>query len=266
MTGREQRARPSNGKTLPTALLLGLGMAVLFVAAIKDRSGRILLGLGIIFLCAAAIMAFQMPDPGHASGGETLQGPALAARTTPPPVMTPVAVDSAPITRIVIPAIQVDAPVTVKGLDSQGVMEAPDDPVHVAWYRFSSRPGAGGNAVFAGHVDYASVGPAVFWNLENLNSGDVIDIRLEDGTDYRYRVTTKETFEEASAPLDRIVGPTPGDAVTLITCVGNFNRATQRYDQRLVVRGERIANGSSASPHGPPNDQASQDQHQSGNS
>ncbi len=256
----------NNGKTLPTALLLGLGMSVLFVAAVKDRSSRILLGLGIIFLCAAAIVAFQTPGVRRATDGETLQGPALVASTAPLPAANPVAADPTPITRIVIPAIQVDAPVTVKGLDSKGVMEAPDDPVHVAWYRFSSRPGAGGNAVFAGHVDYASVGPAVFWNLENLNSGNLIEIRLEDGTDYRYRVTTKETFDEVSAPLDRIVGPTPGDAVTLITCAGNFNRATQRYDQRLVVRGERMADGSSPSPAGAPNDQASQDQQQPGNS
>ncbi len=261
MTEREQRATTNNGKALPTALLLGLGMTVLFAAAVKDRSSRILLGLGIVLLCAAAILAFQMPGVRHASSGETLQGPALAASTAPPPVTTPVAADPAPITRIVIPAIDVDAPVTAKGLDSQGVMEAPDDPVHVAWYRFSSRPGAGGNAVFAGHVDFASAGPAVFWDLENLNSGDVIEIRLEDGIDYRYRVTTKETFDEASAPLDRIVGPTPGDAVTLITCAGNFNRATQRYDQRLVVQGERIANENSASATGPPDDQASQNQH-----
>ncbi|WP_202948460.1 class F sortase, partial [Nitrolancea hollandica] len=185
MTGREERAMANNGKTLPTALLLGLGMSVLFVAAVKDRSSRILLGLGIIFLCAAAIVAFQTPGVRRATDGETLQGPALVASTAPLPAANPVAADPTPITRIVIPAIQVDAPVTVKGLDSKGVMEAPDDPVHVAWYRFSSRPGAGGNAVFAGHVDYASVGPAVFWNLENLNSGNLIEIRLEDGTDYR---------------------------------------------------------------------------------
>lgn len=239
MTGRERRSRPNDGKTLPTALLLGLGMAVLFVAAVKDRSSRILLGLGITLLCAAAIMAFQMPGRSDAFGGDTLRNPAPVASTAPLPVATPKAADTAAITRLVIPAIEVDAPVTEKGLDTQGVMEAPDDPVHVAWYGFSSRPGVGGNAVFAGHVDYAAVGPAVFWNLESLKSNDVIEIRLEDGTDYRYRVTTKETFDEA-AVVNRIVGPAPGDSVTLITCAGNFNRATQRYDQRLVVRGDRI--------------------------
>ncbi len=265
MAGRERSARSDNSKTLPSALLLGLGMVVLFVAAVRDRSSRILLVVGIMLLCAAMVMALQVRNPSPAFGGDTLRNPVSMVSTAPLPSATQTTTDTATIARLVIPAIDVDAPVTVKGLDTQGVMEAPDDPIHVAWYGFSTRPGSGGNAVFAGHVDYASAGPAVFWNLENLKSDDVIEIRLDDGTDYHYRVTAKGTFDEGAVPLDRIVGPTPGDSVTLITCAGNFNRATQRYDQRLVIRGELIANGSAASAAGPSNDQATQDQNQPAN-
>lgn len=266
MAGRERRASPDRGKTLPTALLLGLGMAVLLMEALKDRSSRILLGLGIIFLCSATIVALQipgMPGPGHGFAGDLIRNPAHpapVAHTAPLPTATTAAPNTAAITRLLIPAIAVDAPVAVKGLDTQGVMQAPDDPFHVVWYGFSARPGAGGNAVLAGHVDDASVGPAVFWNLANLKPEDVIEIQLEDGTNYRYRVTAKDIFDEATAPLDRIVGPTPGDSVTLITCAGNFNRATGRYDQRLVVRGELFANGDAASATGSSNDQATDHQ------
>jgi LPXTG-site transpeptidase (sortase) family protein len=166
----------------------------------------------------------------------------MAAPTASPrPSDAPLATAAPAITRLVIPAISVDAPVVVKGLDGQGVMEAPDDPGQVVWYDFSARPGTRGNAVFAGHVDFASVGPAVFWNLENVKPQDAIEIHLADGTDYHYRVIAMDTFDESSAPLTRIVGATPEDAITLITCAGNFNRATQRYDQRLVVRADRIA-------------------------
>lgn len=239
MTGHEKGVRRCTGETITTGLLLGLGMTVLFLAAVRHRLSRVLLGLGITLLCAAGIMALQTSDTDHAFGGDILQNPAPVATAAPLPSTAQTATDNAAVIRIVIPAIDVDAPVAVKGLDAQGVMEAPDDPIHVAWYGFSSRPGAGGNAVFAGHVDYASVGPAVFWDLENLKSHDVIEIRMDDGEVYRYRVIAKDTFNEA-ATLDRIVGSTPKDSITLITCAGNFNRATQRYDRRLVARGELI--------------------------
>lgn len=250
MAGRERGARPDSGESVTMALLLGLGMAVLFAAAVRDRLSRVLLALGLISLCTGAILAILIPSQIHAFGGDILRPssapvtPAPSAPVAPAPASgTQPVVDTAAITRLVIPAINVDAPVAVKGLGLQGVMEAPDDPAHVVWYDFSARPGAGGNAVFAGHVDFASVGPAVFWNLQNLKPQDVIEVHLADGASYRYRVTAMDTFDDATAPLDRIVGSTPKASVTLITCAGNFNRATQRYDQRLVVRGELVPDG-----------------------
>ncbi len=139
------------------------------------------------------------------------------------------------IVRVRIPTIGVDARVVVKGLDAARQMEAPDGPDEVAWYDFTALPGQGSNIVLAGHVDFPGVGPAVFWNLWRVAVGDVIELELADGRVSRYRVTGLETVEEARAPVDRIVGPTPSERLTLITCAGNYNPATGRYDQRLIV-------------------------------
>ena len=40
--------------------------------------------------------------------------------------------------------------------------------------------------------------------------------------------------------MDRIIGQTSTDAVTLITCTGTFDVASRQYDKRLVVRAERV--------------------------
>jgi len=72
--------------------------------------------------------------------------------------------------RLVIPRIGVDAPVTVKGLDPNGVMQNPNGPEDVAWYDFTSRPGQGGNAVFSGHLDYQDCGPAIFARLREMKA------------------------------------------------------------------------------------------------
>lgn len=162
-------------------------------------------------------------------------GSPAAGIATPTPARSGV-----PIARIVIPAIGVNAPVVVKSIDPDGVMQAPDTPSDVAWYEFTGLPGGGSNIVLAGHVDFAGVGPAVFWDLWRLEEGDVVQLHLVDGSIALYRVVSSELVVEATAPVGQIVGPTVGEVVTLITCAGNYNPATGRYDQRLIVRAERV--------------------------
>ncbi len=160
--------------------------------------------------------------------------------TAPPP--TP---SNAAIERLAIPRFDVEASIVVLGVDSNGVMETPDGPTNVAWYDFSARPGypveeGGGNAVFSGHVDYYNYGPAVFWHLKDLERGDVIEVRLADGTTYRYEVTERQQVNAATAPIEDIIGDTPEEVVTLITCGGTFNSNIGEYDQRVIVRAARI--------------------------
>jgi LPXTG-site transpeptidase (sortase) family protein len=160
------------------------------------------------------------------------------AQAQPTPVVTPVS--SAPLDRLVIPKIGVDAPVVTLGVDGQGVMQSPSGPFDVGWYDFSAWPGTGGNAVFSGHVDYASVGAAVFWHLRELGPGDLVDVRLADGTSYQYVVVSSVSYASDDAPIAEIVGPTGKDTITIITCTGTFHRDIHQYDHRLVVRAERI--------------------------
>ena len=160
----------------------------------------------------------------------------------PTPAMTPGATppNTAPPARLVIPKIQVEAPVVTLGVDGDGVMESPASAFDVGWYEFSAQPGTGSNAVFSGHVDFVNVGPAVFWDLRKLGLGDLIEVRLVDGTVYQYVVTSSVSYDAADAPIVEIVGPTPKDMVTLITCSGTFNRDIRQYSDRLVVRAERL--------------------------
>ena len=80
-------------------------------------------------------------------------------------------VSTAPITRVSVPRVGINAPVEVLTLDGAGAMQDPRTPSAVAWYDFSARPGQLGNVVLAGHVDYEKYGPAVFWRLRDLKPG-----------------------------------------------------------------------------------------------
>ena len=215
----------------------------------KISIGLISLG-SVLIVAALTLMALVLAG---VIGGSTTGNSDLNTTTTfgepiksatPGPTPTPVPQlppgDSAPVDRLIVDRAGIDARVVVKGIDSDGIMETPDNAFDTAWYDFSAHPGFGGNAVFSGHVDYIHVGQAVFWNLQYLEPGDLIQVRLTDGMVYKYAVSSKLLYESDDAPVQEIVGPTPKESVTLITCGGTFSSATHQYDKRLVVRAERI--------------------------
>lgn len=211
-----------------------------------------LISIGTVLIIAAvglmALVATGAIDDGSSGNsdletittfGEPIKTPTAGPTPTPSARFGPGSLS--PIDRLVIASVEIDAPVVTKGVDENSVMEAPDNAYDTAWYDFSAKPGFGGNAVFSGHVDYINVGKAVFWPLKDLKAGDIIEVRLKDGTVYEYAVNTLQVYDAETAPVDQIIGPTPMDTVTLITCAGTFSSATRQYDKRLVVTAERVA-------------------------
>jgi sortase (surface protein transpeptidase) len=83
--------------------------------------------------------------------------------------------------RIRIPVIGVDAPVQPLTVDQNGILPPPDTYKGTGWWRDGLEPGERGPAVIAGHVD-SKRGPAVFFRLADLGSGDQILVDRADGT------------------------------------------------------------------------------------
>jgi LPXTG-site transpeptidase (sortase) family protein len=157
--------------------------------------------------------------------------------------------------RMRIPAINVDAPIGRRVVAKDGVLLDPIGPSDIAWYDFANLPGfggipgSGGNAVFAahvdraGHLDYAGVdysGPGIFFWLDRLNAGDVIEVTMR-GKTLRYAVTwAREVPVADHKDWDTLLASNVGaDSITLVTCGGTFDRQTQEYESRLVVRATR---------------------------
>ena len=124
-----------------------------------------------------------------------------------------------------------------------GTMQDPSGPWVVAWYENLGALGAAGNVVMAGHIDYWNVGPAVFYNLSTLESGDEIVVTGDDGETYPFAVEWVRQYDYASMPLDEVAGPTADQSLTLITCGGAFDYVNGLYLQRTVVRANRARAG-----------------------
>ncbi len=213
-----------SGLVAASVVLLATGMAGLLLAEENEP--------------AAADRVSE--DPAHNS----LDTPTATPISTPPP-------SSAPVTRMIIAKLGIDAPVITMGVDANGVPQVPYNPSDVVWYNFSSKPGWGSNAVFAGHVDWTiNGGPVtgVFYSIRTLEVGDIIEVKLEDGTDYKYKVFSNESIPDKDPRALELMGPTPSDTITLITCGGVFYREAGNpyggnYDHRQFVRAELMTEG-----------------------
>jgi LPXTG-site transpeptidase (sortase) family protein len=139
--------------------------------------------------------------------------------------------------RLVIPTIGVDAPFEERSVDGNGVMQDPTGREAVAWYPFEPLPNNGGNIFLAGHLQVGG-SPAVFWNLQNVQSGDRVVISA-GGADFYYSVISKE-YEIKADALHAVVDPVDREVVTLMTCAGSYIPSTSDYTHRWIVRAERI--------------------------
>ncbi len=220
---------------------------------------RLLLGIGFasfvggVVLLGAGFFLMDSGDPTPPDGPEVIdlgetdldKLDRFAATATAPPVVAPVV---APLGdqpyRLVIEKIGVNAPVDTYGLDAQAIPQVPTGAganQTIAWYDFSSRPGSGSNAVFAGHVTWN--GPAVFFKLAEVAQGDVIKLQGTDGTELAYNVASVFSLDPTDPDALQVMQATDRDMVTLITCGGTYTDTNDpvfggEYDQRLIIRAE----------------------------
>ncbi|WP_371481275.1 class F sortase [Kitasatospora sp. NBC_00315] len=138
-------------------------------------------------------------------------------------------------TRIRIPAVRLDAPVTGLGLDGAGHLQPPpdDDRNLAGWYRGAVTPGQRGTAILAGHVDTRS-GPAVFYSLGALHRGDRIEITRADGSIAGFQIYAIEVYDKQHFPDDRVYGQAGDAQLRVITCGGGFSRA-DGYEGNVVA-------------------------------
>lgn len=193
---------------------------------------RLSIGLGLIALCGFAATTFwHVGDvPVHFYLPDT---PAVEALDR---ALTHTSAPTATLSgmRLEIPAIGVDAPIEDLHEQADGQLETPAKWQDAGWYVMSPKPGDPGTAVVVGHVD-SHTGPAVFYRLHELKTGDKIGIAA-DGTTVTYQVTDSASYPESSPKLaDVVFASGGGRRLALLTCSGDFNRSTQRYSERLLV-------------------------------
>lgn len=163
----------------------------------------------------------RLPGEQSAEIGEEKPAPAAQPLSSAPQPPGPIAP-----TRLVIPAIGLDAPVQPVGLVTvtqvgQTYMQwQVPDGYAVGWHESSAVPGQPGNIVLNGHHN---INGQVFRDLVKLKPGDVITVYAGD-RGYRYLVSERHILLEKGQPLTvrlknaRWIQPTADERLTLVTC------------------------------------------------
>ena len=163
----------------------------------------------------------------------------------------------ADVGRVRIPSLGVDAPISFRLVGDDGVLPNPVGPDEVSLYDLSALPGMGGlpgeegsNAVLSGHVDqrtwleYAQVnyvGLGIFAYLDNLTPGQQIDLEVYGGFHSYVVEWVREVGASSGGEWNDILSATPGvQAITLITCGGDFDPSSATYASRTVVRAVKV--------------------------
>ena len=199
-------------------------------------AGAALLLGGAAAIGVAVLAQQHAPSPAAAAAGTV--GPAAPKE--------PSLRRSSPVS-VAIPAIGVRSPLLRLGLNPDGTIAVPDlstSADEAAWYKYSVTPGQIGTAVIEGHVD-SEVGPAVFFRLGALHSGDHIDVTLADGMTAVFRVTGVREYTKADFPTEMIYGPTHYASLRVVTCGGTFDYATGHYLSSVVVFASLVSSGRS---------------------
>ncbi len=174
---------------------------------------------------ASAAPAYVPPDPGQDLSGP---GPELGTNWS-----------------LSIPVIGVNASIFSRTIGGDGQMGNPSGPTDVVWYDFAAdgwtglggMPGQpGSNVVLAGHVDYIRYGAAVFYNIRDLQPGDIITVNADRGP-INYAVQYGQ-WAEPDQDFTSFVAQTGQESVTLVTCIGSFSAG--HYSNRYIVRAVRV--------------------------
>lgn len=220
---------------------LGLTGATMTRRSFLRRSAAVAGTLGIGAVAVREGLAGQVIEPDGtpmATPGAGCLYPATPEAATAIAGTPVVCARGAVPVHIAIETIDVDADIEVLEIVA-GEMQQPTGATDVAWYKETARLGERGNILLAGHLNFWGVPEGVFFALGQLEEGDVVELTGDDTQIYRYIVQWTRAFPSDEEPPAEALGQTEEQAITMITCGGEWVTDRSEYDHRTVVRAIR---------------------------
>lgn len=126
------------------------------------------------------------------------------------------------------------------GVDQNKQIAVPNNIYMGGWYINSVKPGKNGLSIIDGHRD-GQVNKGLFFNLETLIKGDIVEIKYGNGDIYRFKVKKVIQVKEKEAKKYLFSkDPKIKKQLNLVSCVGNYLFEKETYDKRIIVVTEGV--------------------------
>ncbi len=141
---------------------------------------------------------------------------------------------------ISIQKLGIHAPVLNVGLTKAGAVDTPSNIWDAAWYNGSAKPGTSGATLIDGHSS-ASHG-ALFGHLDQLNTGDQIQITRGDGSIITYQVAYKAIVNRNNVDMASMMKPygNATSGLNIITCTGQWINSEKTLENRVLIYAQQI--------------------------
>lgn len=159
----------------------------------------------ITVLCVAlATACTKAPAPAPSA--------ATSSETAPPPVVSPLGTSDPMELRI--ERIGVRSSLVELGLDPQGVVEMPpaSEGMQAGWHRVTEK-----QWILVGRIE-SNNAPGVFYRLNNLVQGDVVEVSKKDGSVARFTVTRTERIIRDDFFAEAVARDQQEEGLRLISC------------------------------------------------
>lgn len=205
-----------------------------------------LLGGGVALVVAVALIAYGLyglwqrwavtsnPDPKVAIEVASTSTVTSDETLPPPEACLPCSVSADQLRKIIIEPLAIDGCIERVGVDQHGAIAVPTNIYFAGWYVNSALPAEKGLSIIDGHV-LGRYNDAIFARLAeiiNIEMGEGGKIQQFEASDIR-----TSTTEEANRHLYEKL-PDVERQLTLITCIGTYDRQANTYDKRVIVRAE----------------------------
>lgn len=141
---------------------------------------------------------------------------------------------------ITLPSIGAEGFLRKVGVDQNKQVATPDNINMAGWFVDTVRPGEKGNSIIDGHVS-GWVNKGIFKDLIKLKSGDTYSVEFGNGDKKTFKVKeVKDVPVDEAASILFSQDPGITNQLSLITCGGKFDRASNQYENRVIVISEAI--------------------------
>jgi sortase (surface protein transpeptidase) len=142
----------------------------------------------------------------------------------------------AALVRIQIPSVSIDIQITPVGVQSDGLMEIPENIGVAGWHRYGASPSSEtGSTVITAHVDDFIQGLGPFAYLSQIPADAEIIVTTDDGVDHRYCLESVQSIQKEQVPLDQVFDRDGAPRIVLLTCGGQFDQNVRRYSNNVVA-------------------------------